>query len=110
MKEINLAVTDTNFRSEILESDIPALVDFWAAWCGPCMAIAPVIQDLAVEYDGRIKVRKLNVDQNPEMARKFGIRSIPTLALFKNGVVTETIVGARAKAYLEKFISPHISG
>ena len=82
-----LAATDVNFKSEILDSDKVALVDFWATWCGPCMMLGPVIEELAGDYEGKAVIAKLNVDENPEIAAKFGIRSIPALLLFKNGKV-----------------------
>jgi len=96
-----LEVNDQNFEQEILKSDLPAMVDFWAAWCGPCKMVAPVVEELAREYKGRIKIAKMNVDENRETPAKFGIRNIPTLILFKNGRVAQTIVGAQPKSYLE---------
>jgi thioredoxin 1 len=86
-------VNDEDFSREILESEIPALVDFWASWCGPCQVIAPVIEELAREYKGQIKVAKLSVDENPQTPRQYGVRGIPTLILFKNGVVLDQVVG-----------------
>jgi len=94
-------VTDQNFEQEILKSEIPALVDFWAAWCGPCKMVAPVVEELAKEYKGKIKIAKMNVDENRQTPAKFGIRNIPTLILFKNGEVVQTIIGAQPKSYLE---------
>ena len=97
-----LAVTDANFESEVLTGDTPVVVDFWAAWCGPCKLIAPVLDELAAEYDGKIKVTKLNVDENPSTSMKFQVRSIPTLLFFKDGKVVDQVIGAQSKADLKK--------
>ncbi|MBI5585214.1 MAG: thioredoxin [Deltaproteobacteria bacterium] len=97
-------VTDENFKTEILDSAQPALVDFWAAWCGPCRAIAPVVEELAAQYEGRVKIGKLNVDENPKTPGQYGIRAIPTLILFKGGTVAEQITGAVSKTTLENAI------
>jgi thioredoxin 1 len=104
-----LAATDLNFETEVLQSDVPVLVDFWATWCGPCRMIAPIIEELAGEYAGRVKVAKVDVDQNPGVATKYGIRSIPTLAVFKNGQVVEMIVGAVPKPAIVKKLEGHIA-
>jgi thioredoxin 1 len=97
-------VTDENFKSEILDSTIPVLVDFWAAWCGPCRAIAPVVEELAAQYEWQVKIGKCNVDENPKTPGQYGIRAIPTLILFKNGTVAEQITGAVSKSTLENAI------
>ncbi len=97
-----LEVTDDNFESEIVKSDIPVMVDFWAEWCGPCKMVGPVVEELSKEYAGKIKIGKMDVDKNPGTPAKFGIRSIPTLILFKDGEVAQTIVGAQPKSYLEE--------
>ena len=97
-------VSDTSFEADVLQSEIPALVDFWAEWCGPCKMIAPILDEIADEYDGKIKVCKVNVDSNPETAAKFNVRGIPTLLVFKNGVVEATKVGALSKGQLTEFV------
>jgi thioredoxin 1 len=105
MAEKNITeLTDENFKSEIMDASTPALVDFWAVWCGPCRAIAPVVEELAVQYEGKLKIGKLNVDENPKTPGQYGIRAIPTLILFKNGTVVEQITGAVSKNTLETAI------
>jgi thioredoxin 1 len=100
--------TDQNFKAEILESDKVALVDFWAAWCGPCMMLGPVIEELAGEYEGKAVIAKLNVDENPATASQYGIRSIPSLLVFKNGQVVDQMLGALPKNQIAKKIDEHI--
>jgi thioredoxin 1 len=97
-------VTDASFEDEVLKSDVPVLVDFWAAWCGPCKMIAPILDDVAGEYSGKVKVCKVDVDENGDTPAKFGVRGIPTLILFKNGNAEATKVGALSKTQLTAFI------
>jgi thioredoxin 1 len=94
---MTIAVNNSNFEAEVVQSDIPVVVDFWAEWCGPCKRIGPALEELSVEFAGRVKVAKLNVDENPELAARFGVRSIPMLALFREGAVADIRVGAAAK-------------
>lgn len=101
-------VTDSSFDQDVLKSAGPVLVDFWAEWCGPCKMIAPVLEEIASEYTGRLKVAKLNIDENPATPPKFGIRGIPTLMLFKNGSVEATKVGAVSKSQLAAFIDGNL--
>ncbi|HHH47258.1 MAG TPA: thioredoxin TrxA [Thiotrichales bacterium] len=101
-------VTDETFQSEVLESSVPVLVDYWADWCGPCKMIAPILDEIASEYDGRLKVAKLNIDENQDTPRKYGIRGIPTLMLFKNGNVEATKVGALSKSQLTAFLDSNL--
>lgn len=100
--------SDQNFKASILESDKVALVDFWASWCGPCMMLGPVIEELAGEYEGKAIVAKLNVDENPGTAAQYGIRSIPTMLIIKNGQVVDQMVGAMPKNMIAKKIDEHI--
>lgn len=93
-------ITDTNFEQEVLKSDVPVLIDFWAIWCGPCRVVAPVVEEIAGEYEGKLKVGKLDVDNNPQTAVKYGIRSIPTLLIFNNGEVSDQMIGALPKAQI----------
>ena len=101
-------VTDDTFEPEVLKSDTPVLVDYWAEWCGPCKSIAPILDEVAREYEGRLKVAKINVDENQQTPAKFGIRGIPTLMLFKNGNVEATRVGALSKSQLTAFLDSNI--
>ncbi len=102
-------VNDSNFKKEVVDSELPVLVDFWAAWCGPCLAIGPTVKQIAEEYAGKIKVCKVNVDAAQETAMKNMVQSIPTLALFKNGKEVDRLVGGVPKQYIEKLIKPHIA-
>lgn len=101
-------VTDGNFEAEVLQSPTPVLVDYWAEWCGPCKMIAPILDDVAKEYSGKLKVAKLNIDDNQDTPAKYGIRGIPTLMLFKGGNVEATKVGALSKSQLTAFIDSNI--
>ena len=105
---MEIKITDTNFEQEVLKSDIPVLVDFWAVWCAPCLMVAPVVKEIAKEYRDKLKVCKLNVDEAPNTASRYGIMSIPTLAVFKDGEVVDRIVGALPKSELETTIKQHI--
>jgi len=101
-------VTDESFEPEVLKSEVPVLVDYWAEWCGPCKSIAPILDQVAEEYGGRVKVAKINVDENQQVPAKFGIRGIPTLMLFKNGNLEATRVGALSKSQLTAFLDSNI--
>lgn len=99
-----ITITDNNFEAEVLNSSLPVLVDFWASWCGPCRMLGPVIEEVAREQEGKVKVGKVNVDENPELASRFGIRSIPTLILFKNGTPVDQAMGYMPKEKVLAFI------
>ena len=108
MSELILQVSDDSFETDVLKSEAPVLVDFWAEWCGPCKMIAPILNDVAQEYAGKVTVAKVNIDHNPGTPPKFGIRGIPTLLLFKNGQVAATKVGALSKTQLKEFLDSNI--
>jgi thioredoxin 1 len=101
-------VTDASFKQDVLESDIPVLVDFWAPWCGPCRMVAPVVDEIAQQYDGKVKVVKLNTDENPQVASQYGIRSIPTLMIFKGGQRVDMVVGAVPKTTLANTLEKYL--
>jgi thioredoxin 1 len=103
-----VAVTEQSFDTEVVQSSVPVLVDFWAAWCGPCRAIAPTVEELAGEYAGKLKVVKVDVDENPDVSGKYGVQSIPTLLVFKNGEVVERLIGAYPKNMLLQKLQPHL--
>ena len=108
MSEKIVHTTDDGFENDVLKADVPVLVDYWAEWCGPCKMIAPVLDQIADEYEGKLKIVKLNIDENPQTPPKFGIRGIPTLMMFKNGAPEATKVGAVSKSQLAAFIETNI--
>ena len=101
-------LSDNSFDTDVLKAEGPILVDFWAEWCGPCKMIAPILDEIATEYEGKLTIAKLNIDENPATAQKFGIRGIPTLLLFKNGAVAATKVGALSKTQLKEFLDANL--
>lgn len=103
-----VAVTDDSFKQAVLESELPVLVDFWAPWCGPCRMVAPVVDEIAEQYDGQVKVVKLNTDENPSVASQYGIRSIPTLMIFKGGQRVDMVVGAVPKTTLANTLEKYL--
>ena len=105
-----LKITDANFDAEVSQSGVPVLVDFWAEWCGPCRLMSPILDEIAPGYQGRLKIGKLNVDENQDAPTKFGVMNIPTMILFKNGKEAERIVGAMSKADLQKKLDRALSG
>lgn len=102
------AVEEADFQSKVLASDVPVLVDFWATWCGPCRAIAPILEEIAQEFAGKLNIAKVNVDENSDLAAQYGIRSIPALLLFKNGKIADTVIGMQPKPRLVEFVKQHI--
>ncbi|MFQ5341679.1 MAG: thioredoxin TrxA [Anaerolineae bacterium] len=102
-------VTDASFDSEVLQSDKPVLTDFWAEWCGPCKMIAPILEDIASEYEGDLTIAKVDVDENPGIAMRYGVQSIPTLILFKNGQEAKRVIGAMSKERLMSQLTPHLA-
>ena len=108
MSDLIVNTTDANFDQDVLQSDVPVLVDFWATWCGPCKAIAPILEDLAAEYQGKVKIVKVDVDNNPQAASRFGIRNIPTLFVFKAGEKVDSVMGLQPKAELAKVLDKHL--
>lgn len=103
-----ITFTDSNFTTEVENSDKPVLVDFWAEWCGPCRMIGPIVEEMATEYDGKAKIGKVDVDSNPEISMKFNIRSIPTLLVFKGGKVVDQVIGAVPKQHLKKVLDAQL--
>jgi len=103
-----LQITDDSFKKEVVESVIPVMVDFWAQWCGPCRQIAPFVEELAKDYEGKVKIVKINIDENPKTPTQYRVMSIPTLVFFKNGKIIDQIVGALSKAELKRKIEEHI--
>lgn len=108
MSSAIVQITDATFQTDVLEADLPVLVDYWAEWCGPCKMIAPVLETLAGEYADRLRIGKLNIDENPDTPSQFGVRGIPTLMLFKHGEAVATQVGALSKSQLTAFIDSHL--
>ena len=103
-----LNITDDSFETEVLKSEIPVLIDFWAEWCGPCKVLGPIIDDVAPDFNGKVKFTKINIDENPTTAPKYGIRGIPTIMIFKSGELTATSVGVLTKSELTNFLNENL--
>jgi thioredoxin 1 len=108
MSDLVVAATDATFKSEVVDSTVPTLVDFWAPWCGPCKSLSPVLEEIANEYKGRVKVVKVNTDENQDVAMKHNVRSIPTVLLYKDGRIVEQIVGAMPKRHFVDMVQKHL--
>jgi thioredoxin 1 len=104
-----IEITDANFEQEVISADVPVLIDFWAVWCNPCKIVAPIVEQIATEYSGKLKVGKLDVDNNRQTAMNYGIRSIPTLLVFNRGKVVAQIIGAASKTHLLEKLEPHLA-
>ncbi len=108
MSDLIINTTDADFDKDVLQADMPVLVDFWATWCGPCKSIAPILEDIAIDYEGKVKIVKVDVDNNPQAASRFGIRNIPTLFVFKDGEKVDSVMGLQPKVELAKVLDKHL--
>ncbi len=109
LKIMENTITEQNFEQEVLQSNIPVLIDLWAVWCGPCRILSPIVEEIAKAYEGKIKVGKINVDENPDITRRYDVVSIPTLILFKNGQMVSHMVGVQPKSFIESEINKHLN-